>query len=77
MKIIYIVLGVAALLGIVVILGRSGSSSQPPVPANITDDDIRQLAQQGRKIEAIKWYRSLHGGGLKEAKEAVEAMMSP
>jgi streptogramin lyase/uncharacterized Zn finger protein (UPF0148 family) len=35
---------------------------------------IAQRLQSGRKIEAIKLYRQTFGGGLKEAKEAVEAM---
>ena len=32
-------------------------------------------ARNGRKIQAIKWYRSLYGVGLKDAKEAVERML--
>lgn len=35
---------------------------------------IVQLHQAGKKIEAIKLYREAFGSGLKEAKEAVEAM---
>lgn len=35
-------------------------------------DDIRALAESGRKIEAIKLYRERTGAGLAEAKEAVE-----
>jgi ribosomal protein L7/L12 len=47
----------------------------PTPPANVSDEDIQQLARNGRKSQAIAWYRSLHGVGLTEAKEAVEAMM--
>lgn len=47
----------------------------PTPPANVSDEDIQQLARNGRKSKAIAWYRSLHGVGLTEAKEAVEAMM--
>jgi ribosomal protein L7/L12 len=36
---------------------------------------IRQTAQSGRMIDAIKQYRSLTNAGLQEAKDAVEAMM--
>lgn len=43
-----------------------------PPPGQETDDDVDRLLQHGQKIEAIKVYRALHGGGLKEAKEAVE-----
>jgi ribosomal protein L7/L12 len=32
------------------------------------------LAREGKKIEAIKLYRDLTGAGLKEAKDAVEAL---
>lgn len=36
--------------------------------------EIEALLRQGRKIQAIKLYRELTGEGLKESKEAVEAM---
>ena len=36
---------------------------------------VRDLANQGRKIEAIKVYREETGVGLKEAKDAVEAYL--
>ena len=36
--------------------------------------DIQFLLKAGRKIEAIKLYRERTGAGLKEAKEAVEAI---
>lgn len=39
-----------------------------------TMESIRALASSGKKIEAIKEYRVLHGVGLVEAKNAVEAM---
>ena len=35
---------------------------------------LRDLITNGRKIEAIKFYREQTGLGLKEAKDAVEAM---
>lgn len=37
-------------------------------------DDVCDLAQSGQKVEAIKLYRQTTGAGLKEAKEAVEAL---
>ena len=40
----------------------------------MTDNQIQQLVAQGRIIEAIKMFRELHGVGLKEAKDAVDAM---
>jgi hypothetical protein len=38
-------------------------------------DRVRRLAAEGRKIEAIKAYREEMGGGLKEAKDAVEGIV--
>ncbi len=38
-----------------------------------TSGQIDALIRGGQKIEAIKLYRELHGDGLKESKEAVEA----
>ncbi len=37
-------------------------------------DEVRQLAQNGNLIEAIRRYRELYGVGLKEAKDAVDAL---
>jgi ribosomal protein L7/L12 len=37
-------------------------------------DDVRDLVEQGKKLEAIKLYHELTGSGLKEAKDAVEDM---
>jgi len=70
----YVVIGVAVVVGLLIVFGR-GSSSPTNLPQNATDDDIRTLAKNGKKIQAIKWYRALHGVGLKEAKDAVEEMM--
>ncbi len=36
---------------------------------------VRELADKGQKINAIKAYREETGGGLRDAKEAVEAYM--
>ena len=43
-----------------------------PEPAEMAQ--IRDLMRAGKKIEAIKVYREQFGGGLAEAKAAVEAM---
>ena len=43
-----------------------------PLEGQETEAHVDSLIQMGRKIEAIKVYRKLHGVGLKEAKEAVE-----
>ncbi len=49
----------------------------PEQPAALTGDwqeQIHSLLQSGKKIEAIKIYRQATGVGLKEAKDAVEAL---
>jgi large subunit ribosomal protein L7/L12 len=51
-----------------------------PAPARETvadagaDAEIDALLRRGNKIEAIKRYRETYGTGLKEAKDAVEAI---
>ncbi|MEU5153566.1 ribosomal protein L7/L12 [Glycomyces sp. NPDC021274] len=44
----------------------------PPAPDPLAD--VRHLARQGKKIQAIKVYREHTGVGLKEAKDAVEQL---
>ena len=53
------------------------NSSPPPASVVSPDDQFGQLHGHifaGQKIQAIKLYREASGVGLKEAKEAVEAM---
>ncbi len=38
-------------------------------------DEVRHLADEGKKIEAIKAHREAFGSSLTDAKEAVEAYM--
>ena len=51
-------------------------------PAEVTPQEppetgaIREALLAGHKIHAIKIYRSLYGVGLKEAKDAIDAMES-
>lgn len=47
--------------------------SQPEANADL-ERQVRDLLSKGKKIEAIKLYREVTGVGLKEAKDAVEAM---
>jgi len=44
-------------------------SAPPDLPPGAAVED---LVRRGRKIEAIRRYRELHGVGLKDAKDAVE-----
>lgn len=45
-----------------------------PAPAGVDVQQIQDLVRAGKKIEAIKLVRQQTGLGLKEAKDAVEAM---
>ncbi|HTK73728.1 MAG TPA: ribosomal protein L7/L12 [Gemmataceae bacterium] len=58
------------------ILGKLGIPVPDPGAASGLSAGVRQLADDGRKIEAIKLYREETGVGLKEAKDAVEAYMA-
>ncbi len=50
-----------------------GGRSSGPLSGPLAER-VRSLLDQGRKIEAIKIYREATGAGLKEAKDAVEAL---
>lgn len=52
--------------------GAVAPVSPPPDPAWLVE--VRSLLLRGKKIQAIKVYREGTGAGLKEAKDAVEAM---
>ena len=65
-----VVVGVLFLLT----LGNKSSSDSIKTSSNYTEEDVKNYLRAGRKIEAIKCYREMTGVGLKDAKEAVEAM---
>jgi len=48
------------------VVWQSAPRDRPPGAA------VEELVRRGRKIEAIRRYRELHGVGLKDAKDAVE-----
>ncbi len=71
------------ILGLAISLATSGWLAWQNVQARkgeaeVMPDDltfsIRQLLKEGRKIQAIKLYRKHTGAGVREAKEAVEAI---
>lgn len=75
------VLTLLVVVGLVIVLaGRRGAevvtlqAPPPGQPSLGADASPEQLLRAGRKIEAIKRYRELTGVGLREAKEAVEAL---
>jgi ribosomal protein L7/L12 len=51
------------------LLERAGLPAEPAV-----DSQILALLREGQKIQAIKLYRENTGKGLREAKDAVEAI---
>lgn len=52
----------------------SSSASDSSAPVVYDDPDVRQLLASGQKLEAIKQYRARFNTGLKEAKDAVDAL---
>ncbi|MBS2535292.1 ribosomal protein L7/L12 [Catenulispora sp. NF23] len=54
--------------------GANGSAVWAPGSAIETDPQLAALIQAGKKIQAIKVYREATGAGLKDAKNAVEAL---
>jgi hypothetical protein len=55
--------------------GASASSSDATTPDSF-EARVLEAARKSGKITAIKLYREQRGGNLKEAKEAVEALMA-
>lgn len=55
------------------VLRRRGETVSLP-DGSLGAASVEDLLNAGRKIDAIKAYRRQHGVGLKEAKEAVEAI---
>lgn len=53
-------------------LAKARSNGLYPPAGSGSDADVATLLAHGEKILAIRLYRELHGGGLKEAKQAVE-----
>ena len=58
---------------------RGDSGVVPPEVAALDDAAFHERVQQeiarGRNVTAIQWLRARHGLGLKEAKDAMEAMI--
>jgi len=65
---------VLLILGFLVWLLAAPRTTAPPARGQRTMDDVQRLVREGHTIAAIKIYRGIHGVGLKEAKEAVDAM---
>lgn len=46
----------------------------PDLPPGDDDGTLVRLVEAGFKVEAVRRFRARHGGGLKDAKEAVERL---
>jgi ribosomal protein L7/L12 len=56
-------------------LAKARSRGLLPPAGSCSDADVRALMVRGEKRMAIRLYRELHGGSLKEAREAVEGLL--
>ena len=75
--IVIVVALLVVIVGLTLVLRRSPRDNESPhsaaqLPA--AGSDVKDLARAGKKIEAIKLYRAQTGLGLKEAKDAVDAL---
>ena len=50
------------------------SARQPRPPDDLSETHIRQALQRGDRSTAIRWYRELHGVGVRRAAEAINAL---
>lgn len=72
---LYLVVGLVILLLVVRFIAQpSGANHSYDEDRTYTMEDVKQFIRDGNKISAIKAYRHIHQVGLKEAKEAVEAL---
>ena len=55
-------------------MADAGNHMNSTSPQTHTDEEVKRLASLGEMISAIKLYRQIHNVGLKQAKDAVEAL---
>jgi ribosomal protein L7/L12 len=69
-------LGYILLAGIVIasLVAVVYAALRPYPPSGLTDADIRAELKKGNRLEAIRWYRTLHRVGLKSAKDGIEKL---
>lgn len=63
---------IAAVVLLVIFVMTKGKSR--PTVSNATEQDIKDMVRAGNKVRAIKHYRAMHRVGLKEAKDAIDAL---
>jgi len=79
MMVLYVVVAFAAAALVLSAMSRRrgddlGQTGFSPPPGQGSDADVERLVALGRKIDAIKLYRRIHGADLKSAKDAVDKM---
>ena len=57
------------------ILAHLGLEYSAAVPAGSSSDQVKEYIRQGNKLAAIKAYREENNASLRDAKDAVEAIM--
>ena len=66
-------IGAVVLLGLLSRIGERSDTPHSGGDAPASPERIDQLLRAGRKIDAIKAYRTLHRVDLKTAKDAIDA----
>ena len=73
-----VVAGIAGIVLLWMVSGATPAPSSPRTPEERVALESRYKAAlaRGAKIDAIKYYRALHGTDLKHSKDAVERVMA-
>ncbi|MEN8158505.1 MAG: hypothetical protein ABFS41_00375 [Myxococcota bacterium] len=74
----WLVTGALAVFAVALVLSRVKAPPQPPASPeerSRLEHQLRLCLAAGRKLEAIKLYRRLHGTDLKSSKAAVESLL--
>jgi ribosomal protein L7/L12 len=56
--------------------GRTPAAHPAPTKAPASEAQVIKYIDEGKLIDAIKAYREIHGTGLKESKDAVDAIVA-
>jgi ribosomal protein L7/L12 len=75
---LWIAVGVGGVLLVWLLSGVTSAPTAPPTPQQraLLEAELQQALATGRKIDAIKAYRLLHGTDLKQSKQAVERALA-
>lgn len=65
-----VVISGVALIAVVLVF----AATDPSPPSGLSDAHILAAAREGKRIVALRWYRTLHGVGLRRAVEGLAAL---